>query len=362
MTRPVIAIDARMASASGIGTYLRGLVPALYQLQTDREELVLIKSEGEADLHPGRTLTVKSGIYNLREQMVIPKACRALSAQLLHSPHYNIPVLMTRRCVVTVHDLIHLKFPQFLRSPLARAYAHFFFKTVIPRTRAVLTVSEHTKKDLIEMLGIPAGHITVANPGVPAQFQPQTSEQIAQTLRAFGLQRDYFLYVGNLKEFKNVQFLVKGYKILNEKLTDCPPLVIVGRNFIPGFDKQLEAMPSIRWLKEVEPAMLPSLYAGALGLVFPSLYEGFGFPPLEAMACGTPVICSASASLPEVVGNAALLIDPRSTDSLLQAMLRLQQDSSLRRDLRSLGLQRAAQFSWKTLAEKTFSVYRQCLN
>src|SRR5579872_5272631 len=121
-------------------------------------------------------------------------------------------------------------------------------------------------------------------------------------------------------------------------------------------------MSSVRWLKEVTPEMLPSLYAGALGLVFPSLYEGFGFPPLEAMACGTPVICSSSASLPEVVGDAALLIDPRSPESLLDAMTRLQQDSALRDRLRSSGLRRVAQFSWKTLAEKTLSVYRQCLN
>ena len=362
MSRPVIALDVRMARASGIGTYLQGLLPALHELRTDREEIALIQSTKEMNPCSARSATVTAGIYTLGEQVAIPNACRKLSARLLHSPHYNLPIVMASRCIVTVHDLIHLKFPQFLPSSLARAYARFFFKTIIPRTRAILTVSEHTKMDLMEMLDIPASHITVAYPGVPAQFHPQSTDSVDKTLKDFGLKRGYFLFVGNLKEFKNVQFLVKAYQALREKLSDCPSLVLVGRNFIPGFDKQLESMPSVRWLKEIEPNVLPSLYAGALGLVFPSLYEGFGFPPLEAMACGTPVICSTSASLPEVVGDAALLIDPRSLDSLLDAMITLQQDSALRDDLRSRGLKRAEQFSWKTLAEKTLSVYRQCLN
>ena len=336
MPSPVIALDVRMARASGIGTYLQGLLPALRELQTDREEMVL------------QFVDVKADIYSLREQVAVPNACRKLSARLLHSPHYNVPIVMTNRCIVTVHDLIHLKFPQFLPSSLAKAYADFFFKIIIPRCRAILTVSEHTKKDLIEILKISAEHITVACPGVPSQFHSQSADAVEEVLTSYGLQRGYFLFVGNLKEFINVRFLVKTYQVLRERLSDCPPLVIVGRNFIPGFDKQLESMPSVRWLKEVEPEILPCLYAGALGLVFPSLYEGFGFPPLEAMACGTPVICSNAASLPEVVGNAALVIDPRSVDSLLDAMIKLQQDSALRDNLRLLGLKRAAQFSWKT--------------
>jgi alpha-1,3-rhamnosyl/mannosyltransferase len=363
MTSPIIAMDIRMSYASGIGTYLRGLVPALRQLQSKSEELVFIEGKKKSTLAgQSRSVHVSAPMYSLREQILIPKASRALSAALLHSPHYNIPLMMAGQCVVTVHDLIHLKFPQFLRSPLAKAYAHFFFRHVIPRTRAILTVSEHTKKDLVEWLKIPARQITVAYPGVPDSFQLQSPDVITKTLKTFGLTKDYFLFVGNLKEFKNVQFLIKTYKVLAEKLTDCPPLVLVGRNFIPGFERELAAIPSVHWLHEVDPESLPALYGGALALVFPSLYEGFGFPPLEAMACGTPVICSQSASLPEVVGDAALFIDPTSVDSLLQAMTQLHQDSAMRQDLTAKGLVRATQFSWKTLAQKTFQVYRQCLN
>jgi glycosyltransferase involved in cell wall biosynthesis len=362
MKRRVIAVDIRMIKASGIGTYLRGLLHALKEKLADNEELAFVANAQDALSASTRSAAAAGGIYSLREQWTVPRACRELSADLLHSPHYNIPLLMTGRCVVTVHDLIHLKFPQFLRSSLEKAYAHFFFKQVIPRTRAILTVSEHTKRDLMEILHIPGSKITVASPGVPERFKPQSAEAVDRVLKSTGLQKGYFLFVGNFKEFKNVRFLVETYQLLTKKLPGCPPLVLIGRNFMPGFEALLSSIPSIRWLRDVPTEDLPALYSGALALVFPSLYEGFGFPPLEAMACGTCVITAGSASLPEVVGDAGLTIDPTNRDSLLEAMTRLLYSPDLQTDLRQRGLQRASLFSWDALAEKTMAVYRQCLN
>src|SRR5262249_43267369 len=163
-------------------------------------------------------------------------------------------------------------------------------------------------RDLVTLLGNPEGKITVTYPGVSKGLQPIPAEQCISTLTDLKLRPGYFLYVGNLKEFKNVPRLIDAYKHLKQHHPDVPPLVLVGRNFMPGFDTLLNETPGVRWLKEVEATQLPVIYSSALALVFPSLYEGFGLPPLEAMACGTPVICSDRGSLPEVVGDAALLV------------------------------------------------------
>ena len=192
--------------------------------------------------------------------------------------------------------------------------------------KAIMTVSENTKRDLVDMLSIPKDRITVTYPAVDhARFQQKDPASLAE-LKALGLPSDYLLYIGNLKEFKNVERLVKAYERLWSVRSDSPPLVLVGRNFIPGFDKTIGRVKGLHWLGEIRRELLPSLYQNALLFLFPSLYEGFGLPPLEAMASGTPVLCSNRASLPEVVGEAAVMIDPENIDEMAAAMRRLIDD------------------------------------
>jgi len=361
MTSATICIDARMIQASGIGTYLQGLLGALSKMDTGDCSLSLL---GDPALLPSGAWTreaLTAPIYSLCEQWRVPLAFRRQNAALLHSPHYNMPWLLASRTIVTVHDMIHLKFPEFWPSRFARAYAHFFFHRVIPNARAVLTVSENTKRDLMEVLSIPENRITVTYPAVDhVRFSanPPTDEREFDRL---GLPRDYLLYVGNLKEFKNVPRLVEAYRQVRARRPDCPELVLAGRNFIPGFDREIRRTPGIRWIGDLRRDTLPALYRHALFFIFPSLYEGFGLPPLEAMASGTPVLCSNRASLPEVVGQAALMIDPDTTEELAAAMERLIQDSALRKELSIKGTARAALFSWDRMARQTLEVYKRCL-
>jgi glycosyltransferase involved in cell wall biosynthesis len=176
-----------------------------------------------------------------------------------------------------------------------------------------------------------------------------------------GLSRDYLLYIGNLKEFKNVERLVDAYTLVRSKDKDIPELVIVGRNFIKGFEKRLQCTPGVRWIGEVRRDLLPAFYKNAFLFIFPSLYEGFGLPPLEAMASGTPVLCSNRASLPEVVGDAATMVDPENTEAIAAAVSELIHDPERRKNLSAKGLQQAARFSWGRMADQTLQVYHQCL-
>jgi glycosyltransferase involved in cell wall biosynthesis len=358
-SEPHILIDARMIQASGIGTYLRGLLSALPRAAGTEGRFTVIAPPGELLDWP--RIEVDAPIYTLREQFAVAAALRRSGAPLLHAPHYNLPVAAAARTVVTVHDLIHLLFPQFLPSRLALAYARFFLLRIVPRAAAVLTVSEHSRNDLVRRLRIPEKKITVTPPGVSAEFHPRPLEELETALAGHGLRPGYLLYLGNLKEFKNVPLLVEVYQRLRRKQAGLPPLVLVGKNTIPGFEEKLRQADGIIRLAHLPYSAIPLLYNGACALIFPSLYEGFGMPPLEAMASGTPVICSRRASLPEVVGDAALLIDPESAADLEAAIRRVVEDAGLRQKLSAAGLARARTFTWERTARLTWEVYRSCL-
>ena len=361
MTPFRIAIDARMINASGIGTYLQGLLEGIQSQSRPDFSFKLLGDLKRLPSGPWTTRAACSKIYSLAEQLEIPWAARGEKATLVHAPHYNMPCLLASRTVVTVHDVIHLKFPQYWPSVAARAYARFFFSRVIPKARVILTVSENTKRDLVEMLAIPAERIIVTYPAISHVRFQSPDPGLLPEFEALSLPHPYLLYVGNLKQFKNVERLVNVHQRLwaSKKV---PPLVLVGRNFILGFDRRLAQAEGIRWLGEVRPALLPWLYKQALAFLFPSLYEGFGLPPLEAMASGTPVLCSNRASLPEVVGDAALMIDPENIEEMAAALGRLVEDDALRKGLAAKGLMQAQRFSWDQMAERTLRVYRDCLS
>jgi len=362
MNTPMVVIDARMARSSGIGTYLQGLLGAIKKMPSVPFRLSLLGDPSRLPAGPWSVEALSASIYSIREQIELPIACHRLKAALLHSPHYNMSWIEASRSVVTVHDLLHLKFPEFWPSAAARFYSRFFFHHVVPKARAILTVSENTKRDLMDMLSIPESRITVTYPAVDHDRFGQCSADNEADFNRLNLPRDYLLFIGNLKEFKNVPRLVEAYRQVRHRRPDSPDLVLAGRNFIPGFERELAKTPGIRWIGEVQTALLPCLYRHALFFIFPSLYEGFGLPPLEAMASGTPVLCSNTASLPEVVGNAALLVDPKSTEALAEGIETLIQNSALRSELSTKGMAQARLFSWDRMAAQTLEVYRRCLS
>ncbi|MGB4066603.1 MAG: glycosyltransferase family 1 protein [Nitrospira sp.] len=286
---------------------------------------------------------------------------------VFHGPTFRLPPgRYARRSVVTIHDLKFLSPESY--SPGDRAGAEQFRKHTIDaleRADVVVAVSQFTRADLAERLNYDSDHVRVIYPGINDEFRPDYSEEkIDHVVKQYGLRRPYTLFVGFHEEKKNLLRLVEAFAMVQSRITEPQQLVLAGPfgPVTPLLQKRirelgLEAAVSLPGVIASED--LPALYAGASLFVFPSLHEGFGFPPLEAMASGVPVIASRAASLPEIVGSAALLVDPQQTESLADALLVMITDEARRQDLRVAGLQHVKQFSRRRMAEETLALYRE---
>ncbi|MBY0454568.1 MAG: glycosyltransferase family 4 protein [Burkholderiaceae bacterium] len=281
---------------------------------------------------------------------------------IFHSPNYFLPPF-GGRTVTTVHDLSHHIYPQF--HPAARIdYMRRMLPESLRRTTHVITVSESARHDLIQYFNHPADQITAIPLGADPAFRPHSAAELAPVLARLGLQpHSYSLYVGTIEPRKNLDRLLTAYEALPVALRQHHPLVMAGG---AGWcsehtHERMARAASAGWLhylRYVAQADLPVLYAGARLFVYPSLYEGFGLPVLEAMASGVPVVTSNTSSLPEVVGTVALQIAPEDTAALTAAMYQALQDDAWRAQAASAGLARAAQFSWQTCIDRTVQVYR----
>jgi glycosyltransferase involved in cell wall biosynthesis len=273
-------------------------------------------------------------------------------------PHYDVPLTYSGPLVVTIHDLIHFLFPEYSTKPFTRAYSRFMLNHVTKRAARILTVSENTKDDLIRLFPTAEPKITVLYPAVDKRFKPVSAEDAYPVMKSHRLSPGYLLYIGNLREGKNIRRLIDAYFHLRQIRRGCPPLVLVGQSSLRGMDfTGME--PHIRHLGPVPFDQLPALYSSAALFVFPTLYEGFGLPPLEAMACGAPVLTSNVASLPEVCGDAADYTNPRSEEAIARALAGLLDHPDIRKVMRAKGLERVKLFSWRRFAEGTWNVYEQ---
>jgi glycosyltransferase involved in cell wall biosynthesis len=367
-----VALDARKIDDFGIGTYIQGLLDALPA--TGKPETLV------AYLPPGRKppaaaaaawgpraiwRSATAGRYSLRELWQLALAARRDRADLYHAPHYVCPPWLPCPAIVTVHDLIHLRFPPRHRHPLAPVYARVMLRLVVRRARRLITVSESTRRDLVERLGARPERVRVIPNGVGAPFvPPEPADQDRDgPLRELGVSPPYFLFAGNPLPHKNVARLLAAFAGLPPALgrlvlVGIPVRARVGVERLraaPGLGERVQILPPV-------PApVLARLYQSATVVVCPSLWEGFGLAALEAMACGAPVVASNRGGLPEVVGDAGLLVSPTDVDALREAMYTLAGQEPLRAALRARGLARARAFSWRHVAEATVTVYREAL-
>jgi glycosyltransferase involved in cell wall biosynthesis len=362
-----IGIDARLTyyRRAGISQYTVQLIEALSRLDLHDDFVVI---EGWRAREPiiqhdrFETRHVCTPSHHRLEQIVFPLELAPMRLDLLHSPDFIPPFRARAHSVITVHDLVFLMFPHFLTKDSARYYGQI--DHAVRRANAVIAVSHATKKDLVQLLGVPEDKIQVIYEAASPLFRPLPREDLAHRLRGrFGIQGDYLLFVSTIEPRKNVPFLLRAYRQLVDNYGVDARLVLAGEKgwlFDEVFDltKRLNLEDRVLFLGRVSTKELLWLYNAAQALVAPSIYEGFGLTPLEAMACGTPVIVSNVSSLPEIVADAGLSVDPTDLDALTVAMWRILDDSDLRCTLSQKGLKRASLFSWDKAARETLALYQ----
>jgi glycosyltransferase involved in cell wall biosynthesis len=367
-----IAIDARKLRDYGIGTYVRNLLRHLARIDQSTEYVVICR---EVDCGFARELgenfrdVVESARpYSMREQLAIPLAVRREGIDLLHAPHYVLPPLAPCKTVVTIHDCIHLRFPQYLPNRMAYAYARTSLWFAAHRSNRVLTVSEASKRDILRYFRVPDRKIDVIYNAIDERFgHPPGDEEVERVRERYQLNDPFVLYAGNIKPHKNLERLIEAFHMMRRGDLENVKLLIIGDE-ISKYATLRRAVhrhklhKHVRFFGFVPDQTLAILYRLAGVFVFPSLYEGFGLPPLEAMASGTPVITSNVSSLPEVVGDAALLIDPYEPEALAEAMRNVLTDAPLREQMRQRGFARAREFSWERSVRRVREIYQEVLS
>jgi alpha-1,3-rhamnosyl/mannosyltransferase len=379
-------LDARTATSHfpGIGRYVRNLAPALAAQLEPEEQLVILRPSGAEGIDLPATagiryVDVQASPFALNQQWQIPRLVRHLAASpaatapdatrsthhfplVYHSPYYLMPYGVRMPTVLTFYDIIPLHYPEYV-SRRARAFFRLTLGMALRAATRVVAISEAARRDLLAAFALAPEKVITTPLAADPHFQPQPAEAIDRVRAHFALPPSFLLYVGINKPHKNLVAMIEAFAQVREEVPDAM-LILAG----PWDDRYPEAQEAaarlalgdaVRFLGTVAEEMLPALYGAATGFVFPSRYEGFGLPVLEAMACGTPVACSNVSSLPEVAGDGALTFDPGQPAEITQAMRRLLQDAPLRESLRARGLAQAGRFNWQRTAAATLAVYRQ---
>jgi len=362
-------LDARAATDHfpGIGRYVVNLAHALVKVAPDLHLSLLCDPSAATRLALPDLPRVDcpASPFSLRQQWVVPQQLRYLQVTLYHSPYYLMPYRPGVPTVFTCHDLIPLRYPQYFSA--AQRLIYRLAHTLALKTASVtIAVSQATQADLLRCFRFAPQRVVVIPEAADAHFMPQPIERINALRAKYALPEQYVLYFGSNKPHKNMVGLVKAWQVLNTKYQIPNTKLVVAGHWDERYPEAIRVVEEadlkgkVVFLGPVDEADLPALYSGATLFTFPSLYEGFGLPVLEAMACGTPVVCSSTSSLPEVAGDAALLVNPLDVDGLAQAIGQLWSDEGLREDVRARGLAQAARFSWAQTARETLAVYEQC--
>lgn len=364
-----IGIDARMAyyRQAGIAQYVARLIEALAQINR-QDEFILLQSRKDllniTDQPNFSRRSLWTPSHHRFEQWTIPFEVWPLGLDVLHSPDFIPPMRSSLRSLITVHDLAFIRFPHFLTEESARYYGQI--DGAVVRADHIVAVSESTKRDIIELLGVPAGKITVIYEAANPIYRPiQDPQDLIPVREKYELPENYVLFVSTIEPRKNLPTLLRAFRLLaDEYVNNDVVLAVVGEKgwlFEKTFRlvDELNLGKRVCFLGRVPLHDLPYLYNGAIVHVHPSFYEGFGLTPLEAMACATPTVASNVSSLPEVVGDAGLIVEPTDVEGLAMAIWNVISQPELRDELRAKGLKRAALFSWQKAAQCHLELYRR---
>lgn len=363
-----IGIDARLVyySQAGIGQYIAGLVKGLSECDEDNEFVLLQSRKDNTVLASKPNFSRKSlwtPSHHRLEQLVLPFEISPLRLDILHSPDFIPPFRRDYKSVITVHDLAFLLYPHFLTEESARYYGQI--DRAVRRADHIVADSVSTKRDIITFLGVPEAKITVIYAAANTIYRPIEDRKLLGEVRErYHLHKPYALFVSTIEPRKNLPTLLRAFRQLLDHYKLEMTLAVVGkRGWFCGevfaVAEELRLDDTVVFLDHVPVQDLVLLYNAARMHVHPSFYEGFGLPPLEAMSCGTPTIVANVSSLPEVVGDAGLLVSPEHTEGWTVAMWRLLTDDSLHQELSEKGLKRAKIFSWKKAALEALDLYRR---
>jgi len=363
-------LDARTATNHfpGIGRYVYNLARTMLPLLQPNETLTLFHNLHDPapwDLatlaHPqSHLIEVPISPFSLKQQWAIPARLTQLKANLYHSPYYLMPYRLNIPTLLTVYDFIPLRYPQYT-SWKARLFFRLAHRWAVQVARHITTISQATERDLIHFYPFCATKTTTIPLAADTIFQPQSPELITKLRAKLQLPEQYVLYFGSNKPHKNLVRLVEAWGMIQPQ---AMPLIIAGAwdNHFPEAQQrahELGLSETIHFLGRISETDLPTLYSGATFFIFPSEYEGFGLPVLEAMACGVPVACAKTSSLVEVAGEAAMLFEPTQVAEIGETLQQLINNKGLRDTLKQQSLTQAAKFSWSQVATETLKLYRQ---
>ncbi|MDV2502428.1 MAG: glycosyltransferase family 1 protein [bacterium] len=357
---------------TGVEVYLESLVRHLTLLAPQHEVVLFL---GGASHVPERLHDLKATFVRSRwptgnlvskgawEQAWLAREIRVAALDVFHGPYFSIPLRAAGPMVVTVYDLACCYYPESFTWRF-KIHWRLLLPAVLRRATRIIALSENTKADLVNLMEVAPERIRVVYAGVDAFFHEALSPQEMQArLEALGVRRPYLLHVSGYARRKNVPVVLRALRILKERGRLEHELVLAGGG---GWPERVGAEVSalglegvVRYVGHVSREDLRALYASADAMVYPSLYEGFGLPPLEAMACGTPVVAASTSSLPEVLGSAGILVDPQDTEAWAEAIEKILIDTSLRDRLVALGLERVSLFTWERTARQTLAVYQE---
>ncbi len=366
-----IGVDLRLAyhQMAGISLYAIRLLTALSKIDTENQYTLIQDRRHKKPLVQAPHFRVSRcwfPAHHRFEQWPLSLHTRLLGLDLIHSPDFIPPLHNRVPAVITVHDLAFLLYPNFVTEESARYYGHV--EEAVKRASRIIAVSQSTKRDLMALLGAPEGKIHVVYEAADPLFRPLPREEAQKRLRNTGLKvpERFILFVGTIEPRKNLETLLQAYRLLRDQYGVTLPLVFSGAmgwlsDEVTALMKRLHLTECVHFLGRTGVEQLLALYNLAAVLAHPAHYEGFGLPPLEAMACGTPVVCSNAGSLPEVTGDAALLVPPDDVDAWAAALYRVLTDASLAQEMRAKGLTQARRFSWEKAARETLAVYQKAV-